>query len=72
VELSEVRPGTPAERAGLQQGDVITGIDGQKVTNFESLSGAIDAKQPGDKITVTYQRGGETKTVSVTLAARPS
>jgi putative serine protease PepD len=72
VALTEVRPGTPAERAGLQQGDVITSIDGQKVSDPTSLSEAIDAKQPGDKITLTYLRDGETKTTSLTLATRPS
>jgi putative serine protease PepD len=72
VRLTEVRSGTPAERAGLQVGDVITAIDGKAITNAAQLSSAIDAKQPGDRVTLTYERNGQTKTVSVTLGERPS
>jgi putative serine protease PepD len=72
VALTEIRSGTPAERAGLQTGDVITRIDGRAVTNASQLSSAIDAKQPGNKVTLTYKRNGQTKTVTVTLGERPS
>jgi len=72
VVLNEVRPGTPAEKAGLQQGDVVLSVDGRKVTDASSLGQAIDAHQPGDTITVTYTRDGSTHTTRVTLATRPS
>jgi len=72
VVLNEVRPGTPASRAGLQQGDVVTAIDGKKVSDFVALGEAIDARTPGDKITLTYTRNGSTHTAQVTLATRPS
>jgi putative serine protease PepD len=72
VQLNEVRPGTPAEKAGLEVGDVVVSIGGQKITDAGSLSSAIDAKQPGDRVTLAYKRDGSTKTVTVTLAARPS
>ena len=72
VQLTEVRSGTPAEKAGLQTGDVITRVDGQKVTNASELGQAIDAKRPGTKVSVTYLRNGSTHTVSVTLGVRPS
>src|SRR4051812_16650540 len=72
VVLNEVRPGTPAAKAGLQTGDVVVRINGQKVTDASALSQAIDDKQPGDKITVTYTRNGSTHTAHVTLATRPS
>ncbi len=72
VALTQVRPGTPADRAGLQAGDVVIRIDGQKVSDPTTLGEKIDAKQPGERITVTYVRDGRTKTVSVTLATRPS
>ncbi len=77
---------TPAQKAGLRAatgqrtidgepystgGDVITEIDGQKVTSSEELQRAIDAKQPGDTISVTYWRDGESHTVDVKLANRP-
>ena len=47
-------------------------INGQKVTDAVALSQAIDAKQPGDTITLTYTRDGSTHTTRVTLATRPS
>ena len=72
VQLTEVRSGTPAEKAGLHTGDVITRVDDQKVTNASELGQAIDAKRPGTKVSVTYLRNGSTHTVSVTLGVRPS
>jgi putative serine protease PepD len=72
VRVGEVRSGTPAEGAGLQAGDTIVSIDGQKVTSSEALTSAVAAKSPGDTISVTYSRGGMTHTVEVTLASRPS
>jgi putative serine protease PepD len=72
VQLTDVRSGTPAANAGLQSGDVITRVDGNKVTNASELSQAIDAKRPGAKVGITYLRNGSTHTVSVTLAVRPS
>jgi len=87
VEITKVVSGTPAEKANLigatgqktvegQQyatgGDVITAIDGHKVTTSEGVQQAIDAHQPGDSVSITYWRAGDTKTVSVTLATRPA
>jgi putative serine protease PepD len=72
VRVGEVRSRTPAAKAGLQVGDVITAVDGHKVTAADALSNAIDAKQPGDTVQLTYTRNGQSKTVSVTLADRPS
>jgi S1-C subfamily serine protease len=87
VEITDVRSNTPAEDANLigstgqktidgQQyptgGDIITAIDGEKMTTSEGVQQAIDAHQPGDTISITYWRKGETKTVSVELATRPA
>jgi len=87
VEITQVRSGTPAQQAGLKGatgkkmvqgtqyatgGDVITAIDGQKVKTSEGVQLAIDAHHPGDTIEITYWRKGETKTVSVKLATRPT
>jgi putative serine protease PepD len=70
--LTEVRSGTPAEDAGLEVGDVITAVDGTKITTASALTGAIDAKRPGDRVTLTYLRDGQTRTARVTLGERPS
>ena len=72
VRLTEVRPGTPAAQAGLKAGDVVTAIDGTKVTQASQLGSAIDARRPSDTVSITYLRSGKTTTVKVTLAARPS
>jgi len=87
VELRAVRPRTPAATAKLHAatgskivdgdsystgGDVITAIDGQKVTTSEGLQRAIDAKRPGDTISLEFWRTGESHTIDVKLATRPS
>jgi putative serine protease PepD len=72
VQLTEVRQGTPAAAAKLQTGDVITAIDGKKVTTASELGQAIDARRPGDKVTLTYTRDGSSHTATVTLGVRPS
>jgi putative serine protease PepD len=72
VQVTQVRPGTPAASAGLVNGDVIVRIDGRKVTNAGELGQAVDAKRPGDTVKITYTRNGSTHTVSVKLAVRPS
>ena len=72
VQVTQVRPGTPAASAGLRNGDVIVRIDGRKVTNAGELGQAVDAKRPGDTVKLTYTRNGSTHTVSVKLAVRPS
>jgi putative serine protease PepD len=72
IKLTEVRSGTPAAKAGLQTGDVITALDGTTVKDAAELQSAIDAKRPGDSVSITYTRNGKSKTVEVKLATRPS
>ena len=68
----DVTAGTPAARAGLKSGDVIVRMDSTTISSSEDLSAVIDSKQPGDKLVVTYLRGGKSHTVTVTLGTRPS
>jgi putative serine protease PepD len=70
--LALVRPDTPAASAGLRGGDVITAIDGKKTASSDDVQSAISSKRPGDTVSVTYSRDGQTHTVSVKLATRPS
>ena len=72
AKVTGVRSGTPAARARLRVGDVITSVDGKRISSATELRSAIDAKQPGDAITVTFKRGSTTKTVRVTLTTRPN
>jgi putative serine protease PepD len=63
---------TPASRAGLQVGDQVTAVDDKSITTGDELRDAIDAKKPGDKITLTIERNGDERTVQVTLGQRPA
>ncbi len=70
--IGQVRPGTPAATAGLRAGDVVTAVAGKSIASTSELRAAINAHRPGDRVTVTYSRGGKSHTASVKLASRPS
>ena len=70
--VARVFAGQPAIKAGLRAGDVIVKLDDTVVTNADDLSNVIDAKKPGDSLSVTYVRSGQQHTVQVKLATRPS
>lgn len=61
--------GSPAEKAGLRGGDVITAIDGKEIHAPEELIVAVRAKNVGDRITLDFIRDGVKKSVSLTLIA---
>src|SRR5689334_5843668 len=67
-----VRSGTPAAKAGLHTGDVILSVGGAKVSSSDDLRAAINARKPGDHVSVTFLRNGQRHTVSLTLGSRPS
>jgi putative serine protease PepD len=70
--IAEIRDSTPAEKAGLKAGDVVTAVDDTSIGNGDDLTRAIDSHDPGDQVKLTYKRGGDEHTVTVTLATRPS
>ncbi|MEJ2005468.1 MAG: PDZ domain-containing protein [Cyclobacteriaceae bacterium] len=57
--VAAVQENTAAEEAGIRKGDVITSIDGNEIATTADLIGYIGAKRPGDKISVTVNRGGK-------------
>ena len=61
--------GGPADKAGLQAGDIITVFDGKTIGNSDELIVAIRAKSVGDTVRVVYQRDGVSQTADVTLVA---
>ena len=56
-----------AEVAGLKEGDVITSLDGKKVTSFGELQGVLAKKRPGDKVNITYLRDKKSLKATLTL-----
>jgi putative serine protease PepD len=87
VAVTEVVSGTPADEAGLQAatgtdtiggqeiptgGDVIVAVDGTPISSSAELQSAVDAKRPGDAISLTVVRNGETRTLRAVLGTRAS
>jgi S1-C subfamily serine protease len=84
--ITRVRPDTPAEQAGLRAatgtrlvdgqevptgGDVVVEFAGQQVTSAAELQGAVDARRPGEQVSITVLRDGERRTLELTLGVRP-
>lgn len=72
AQITTVVSGSPADKAGLQVGDVITAIDGKPIRNADDLTARVNSYKPGDKATLTVARIGSTKQVTVTFGQRPS
>lgn len=67
-----VLPGSPAAKAGIQEGDIILKIDGNEITESSPISSVIGKKKPGDKVEIIYLRDGKQSKATVTLAEAPS
>jgi serine protease Do len=65
--ISQVDPDSPASKAGLKVGDIITELNGKKMDNSGQLQAAISAHRPGDKVSVGIFRDGKTTSIPVTL-----
>lgn len=70
ADVEEVFPGSPAERAGLQEGDLIRAVNGRPLTNNWALPEVMAVHEPGDVITLTVERGEETLMLEVELGER--
>jgi putative serine protease PepD len=66
---SAILPGGPAAKAGLRAGDLITAIDGKKISAPEELIVEIRTHSVGDEVTITYIRGTKTNTAKLILIA---
>jgi len=66
-----IMPGSPAESAGLKEGDVILELNGQKVDFDNSLAALVQKRQIGETVTLKVLSDGIEKTINVTLAERP-
>ena len=67
-----VVPGGPAAKAGLQPGDLITAVNGHAVNTTNQFVATIANYAPGNTVTLTVKRGGQTKTLKLTLGSQPS
>ena len=71
VLVTSVVKDSPANKAGLKEGDIITTVDGNDVTNTSELIKVINSSEVGKTIMITYRRGDNTQTVDITLAESP-
>ncbi|MET9291819.1 trypsin-like peptidase domain-containing protein [Streptomyces sp. NPDC003077] len=67
VAVASVNRDGPADKAGIEQGDIIVRFGGTDISTMQSLTEALAGRQPGDKVDVTVDRDGGEKTVRVTL-----
>ncbi len=67
AKIDEVTNGSTAADAGIESGDIITAVDGQRITGADSLVATIRSYRPGDSVTLTWLRGGRSQDASVTL-----
>jgi putative serine protease PepD len=70
--VTSVQANGPAGAAGLRPADVITEIDGQPATTTDQLVELTITKKAGDRVELTYVRGGQTHQTTVTLGSQPS
>jgi S1-C subfamily serine protease len=70
--VEEVSPGTAADEAGLEPGDLVISIEGAPVQSGGDLAAQIQTHQPGDAVDLQVVRDGEQTTVTVTLGERPT
>jgi hypothetical protein len=70
VRVGGVRPGSPAEKAGVQAGDLIVAFAGLTVRTLEDFTFALRGRRPGDRVEVAVERGGATQRLEATLEER--
>jgi serine protease Do len=70
--VGEVVPNSPSQKAGIKTGDVITAVNGKKVSDARELRLMIGTMAPGTKVQIEVNREGQTKTFSVELAEMPA
>ena len=67
LKITEVQKESAADAAGLQEGDIITKVDGKDMKENDDLVETIRAHKPGDEVTIDYLRDGKKKTTKATL-----
>ena len=70
IYVMQIYTNSPASKAGLQEGDIITAVNGTSVDDMSALKKELVKYRPGDTIKVTYERDKQSSTAEVTLAAQ--
>ena len=70
VRFADVRPGSPAAKAGLKGGDILVEFDGKPIQNLYDFTYALRAKKPGQEVLVKVLRGDQTIVAKVLLTER--
>jgi hypothetical protein len=71
VRITEVQPGSPAQQAGLQAGDLVRAVDGAELESFDQLRAAVQAKKVGDRVVLDLTRAGQHIRAVVVLGEAP-
>jgi serine protease Do len=70
--VSEVTPKSPSEKAGMKTGDVITAVNGKKISDSREVRLMIGSMAPGTKVQIEVNREGQSKIINVELAEMPA
>ncbi len=70
--ITDVGPGSPASRAGIEAGDIVVDVDGTPIDGQGALIAAIRDRSPGDTVAIDVLRGGSRLTLTATLVERPA
>ena len=70
VKVASVMPDSPAQKAGLQDGDILVAVDGKKISSLRAYALILGSYKPGDTVEVRVKRGGKDLAFKVTLKAR--
>ncbi|MEP7324646.1 MAG: PDZ domain-containing protein, partial [Gemmatimonadota bacterium] len=72
VEISGVRAGSPAEKAGLTGGDIIVKIGESDITDLQAMTDVLRSHKAGDVVQIQYMRNGNRMSTTTTLGVRPA
>jgi serine protease Do len=71
IYVGGVYPGGPAERAGMEAGDIIVAVEQTQIRTFSDLQGVLSQKKVGDRVSITVVRRGKKVDLQVTLGEMP-
>jgi putative serine protease PepD len=72
AQIIEVSPGSPADDAGLEPGDVVVAIEGEAIESSDDLRRAVAEREPGEQLELRVRSDGDERDVDVELGTRPT